>query len=452
MIRRWSLLARLGAIVAIGLFALQLLVVGVVFAQRSNDTEAGFRFPLPDQTAAMVEMFETGTDRPRLLRALNSSDLSVSIESGRIEEFETERLRIPDIERVIGRYTSEMGGRRVAAFIAIPDDGEMEYRVGDLGLLTRWPLRLVVELSSGELLKIESRGGDLTHKVFSWPLGMLSGVISVLVACMVLWAVRRETRPLRDLARATRGFAKDGVRREVEVSGAPDLRDLASAFDQMQGQIGDLLDSRTLMLGAMGHDLRTYITRLRLRLHTVEPEEVRVAAERDLEQVTALVDDSIALARLRIDGPGADTTDLSGLLEVIADEHAEQGHDLHLALPPVPARSQVHARSATLRRLFGNLVENALTYGSQCWISLTLDPTEIRVDIVDDGPGVPAEELPWILRPFYRSDAARTLDRSGSGLGLAIAHEIASACGGSLRLRSDMGEGLRCTVRLPLAS
>ncbi|MEM6548283.1 MAG: HAMP domain-containing sensor histidine kinase [Pseudomonadota bacterium] len=451
MIGRWSFLVRVGAIFAIGLFALQLLIVVLIFAQRSRDTGTGFRYPLPDQTAAMVEMLEAGADRGTLLRAVNSHDLSVSIEPGPIETYTAEPVRLEQIERVIGRYADRLGERGLAAFIALPPgQEEVRFQWTNRGLWTRWPLKIAIALSTGEVLVIETRGGDLTGKLFSWPLGLFSGMVSLAVALVVLLAVRRETRPLRQLAKAAREFSEGGAPQPVPVTGAVELRNLLQAFNDMQTRIGDLLTSRTLMLGALGHDLRTYITRLRLRVDRIEETEIRRAAERDLDQVSALIDDGVALARLGIDGPGGERTEIIGLIAGLAAGYREEGAKLHLALAST-APLTVAGGTEPLRRLFGNLIDNALKYGSGCWITERQKGADVVVEIADDGPGVAPEDLANIKRPFYRSDAARTLRADGHGLGLAIANEIAISIGGRLDLVSQPGAGLTCTVRVPKA-
>ncbi|MEM9782131.1 MAG: HAMP domain-containing sensor histidine kinase [Pseudomonadota bacterium] len=438
---------RLGAIVAVGLFALQLLIVGIIFAQRSRDTDTGFRYPLPDQAVAMVDLLETGAERKQLLRAFNSADLSVSIQAGEMEAFTEETLRLPRVERALGRYDRALGARRYAAFIAMPEGENADIRFTDRGLWSRWPLRMAIELDTGEILVIETRG-DLTARVFSWPLGFFSGIVSLMVAITVLLAVRRETKPLRALAEAAQRFAQGATRQKVAVTGAPEVRNLLSAFNDMQERIGDLLNSRTLMLGALGHDIRTYVTRLRLRIDQVEDPVLRTAAERDLDQLSALVDDGVSLARIGIEGAGEAETDAAALLGDLIADYKANGAALHLK-PHDTGPALVHALPGNLQRLFGNLIDNALKYGAVCWVEMRAEHGWLAVEIHDDGPGVPADQLEQIKRPFFRSDAARTLKADGHGLGIAIANEIAVTMGGRLQLTSPPGSGLLCQIWLP---
>ncbi|MEL6196503.1 MAG: HAMP domain-containing sensor histidine kinase [Pseudomonadota bacterium] len=449
MIGRWSLLVRLGAIVAVALFAIQLVIVGLIFVQRSQDTGAGFRYPLPDQAAAMVQLLESEPDRQLLLRAFNSPDLTVSLEGGEIEAYTAETLRLPRVERALGRYSRALGERRYAAFIALPEGEEATLRFNDRGLWTRWPLRMAIELSTGEILVVETRG-DLAARVFSWPLGFFSGLVSLLVAIIVLLAVRRETKPLRALAEAAQRFAHGATRQQVAVTGSPEVRNLLRAFNDMQDRIADLLESRTLMLGALGHDIRTYVTRLRLRVDGMQDTEMRAAAERDLQQLSSLVDDGVALAKLGIEGAGDQVIDLAALLAEVVADYKVDGAAIHFKQRG-RGGARVRGLPGNLRRLFGNLIDNALKYGEVCWIALVEENGEIVVEIEDDGPGVSPDQLEHIKRPFFRSDEARTLKADGHGLGLAIANEIAVSLGGRLQLVSDPGNGLLCRVSLPRA-
>lgn len=447
MIGRWSLLVRIGALIAIGLFVIQLMLVVAIFVNRGQDTGGGFRYPLPDQIVAMVELAESIDDRAVLLRALNSSDFSVMIEDAKFEDFSEESVRVPRVESVLNRYHDRVGGRRLVAFISMEGPADPWVRWRDEGIWSNHPLRMVIEMSTGELLVVESRGGKLSEKVFSWPLGLFSGAISVVVALLVLWAVGRETRPLRRLGTAALHFAQTGEQRPLPEQGAPEIRRLVADFNNMQARIGELLDARALMLGALGHDLRTYLTRIQLRIGALPETETRIATERDLAQMNQLVDDSLTLARLGIEGPQAASTDATRLLRELVDDYVADGADLQIVgeLPISPAL--VPIAEGMFRRMLSNLIDNALKYGTACRVGLVALDTRITVTIEDNGPGVAAEDLAHLRRPFFRASEARTLTEDGHGLGLAIANEIALRHEGWLELANTL-EGFSCSVTL----
>lgn len=444
---RWSLLVRIGALIAIAVFVVQLVLVAAIFANRNRDTGGGFRYPLPDQIVAIVEMAETSTDRGLLLRALNSSDFSVSIERGDFDDLTEEPIRVPRIERVLNRYHEGVGGRRLVAFVAIESEAEPTAKWLDEGIWTNHPLRMVIELTTGELLIVESRGGKLSEKVFSWPLGLFSGTISVVVALVVLLAVRRETQPLRRLGSAALHFARTGEQRLMPEHGAPEIKRLTTDFNSMQVRISELLSARSLMLGALGHDLRTYLTRIQLRVDSLGHTEVGSAIDRDLNQMNQLVDDSLMLARLGVQGRCTAEVDTSKLLKEMVDEYAATGADIQFidTLAKVPVRALIP--EGLLRRLATNLIDNALKYGTRCRVSLNEADADVSITIEDDGPGVPEEDLGKLSQPFYRANAARTLTNDGHGLGLAIAKEIATQHGGSITLNNSPG-GFVCLVTI----
>ncbi len=455
MKRSWSLFVRLGAVAALGLFLLQLLIVFAIYAQRARSTEAGFRFPLPDQAAAIVELLETGENRAAVLRAVNRADLIVTVEDAPFEAFETEPRRIEKVERAVARYLDALGGRRAAVFVAVPEaeEAEADARLSANGLWTRHPMRMAIELAGsgaggGGVVVIETQG-ELARRIYNWPLGLFSGIIGLVVAAGTLWFLRRETRPIRRLAAAARSFGEGRETPPVRESGARELRSLIRNFNAMRERIGELLHGRTLMLGAMSHDLRTYLTRLRLRVEAIEPEAEREKAVRDVERMSALVDDSLAFARILGEEARVEEVDLAALVREIAGDLDPEGGRVTVE---AGGAAVVEGSRSGLRRVVTNLVENALKFGSTCRITLAgADP--VVLEIADDGPGIPPGEREAVLRPFWRGDAARTLgaggDGRGAGLGLAIAREVVTRMGGTLTLGGNTPSGLVCTLTLP---
>ncbi|MEO1490657.1 MAG: HAMP domain-containing sensor histidine kinase [Pseudomonadota bacterium] len=445
---RWSLLVRIGALLALGVFVIQLLMVAAIFADRRSDTGGGFRYPLPDQIVAMVKLAETSSDRALMLRALNSAEFSVVIQRGDFDAMTEEPIRVPRVEKVLNQYHESVGGRRLVAFIALAGDLDpiMNWRDGDIW--TSHPLRMVIELKTGELLIAESRGGKLAEKVFSWPLGLFSGVISVFVALLVLWAVGRETRPLRKLSAAAVRFAETGEQRMVPEQGAPELRRLIADFNDMQARIADLLSARALMLGALGHDLRTYLTRMQLRVAALADAKLSAAMERDLTLMSQLVDDSLTLARLGIEEPDDARTDAACLLRTMTDEYIANGADIRICVERPGQSAGIAISEGMLRRLLSNLIDNALKYGTACRIDLDTSDDAVTLSVADNGPGVSQDDLDSLHRPFFRANAARTLTSDGHGLGLAIANEIALRHGGSLSFRNTE-DGFTSQITLP---
>jgi two-component system, OmpR family, sensor kinase len=203
------------------------------------------------------------------------------------------------------------------------------------------------------------------------------------------------------------------------------------------------------MLAAVSHDLKTPITRLRLRVEFVEVEEERAKMSRDLDEMEIMIDQALSFLR----GDGRDEewklADLSAMLEAIASDLADTGRPIHLT---APAEAVVRCRPLALKRALINLIDNALKYGATARVRLSESPTHFTVEIEDDGPGIPEEEREAVFDPFYRREASRSRDTGGAGLGLTIARTVVRAIGGNVTLGEAESGGLRVEVTVPLSS
>ena len=212
----------------------------------------------------------------------------------------------------------------------------------------------------------------------------------------------------------------------------------------MQERIATLLKGRTILLGAVSHDLKTFITRLKLRAEMIPDAEQQARAERDLDDMTGLIEDALAIARGTAVRDRISLVDLGDILRTICVEQPNikldvEARNLPLAGDPV-----------ALRRLFTNLIENAIRYGGgSTTVRAAENGMHLSVTIDDDGPGIPPHERELVFEPFYRQDSSRSRETGGSGLGLAIAQQIVQLHGGSIELSDAPSGGLRVVVDLP---
>jgi signal transduction histidine kinase len=264
---------------------------------------------------------------------------------------------------------------------------------------------------------------------------------------LLFWATRVLSMRLRNFARVVAEFSPEGDLAPLPETGPTEIATVAAALNRMRDRIATLVRNRTLMLTAVSHDLRTPVTRLRLRSEFVEDADTRTAMLRDLDQMTAMIDSVLGLLREQRAPAAPERTDLAVLLMTIADDFADTGRDVAYAGPD---RCPAVLRADDMRRAIDNLVENALRFGSKARIRLVAGKTgDLRIDVDDDGPGIPPTERQSMLQPFVRGDAARGSDHDGFGLGLAIASGVIAAHNGTLNLGdSDLG-GLRATITLP---
>jgi signal transduction histidine kinase len=269
----------------------------------------------------------------------------------------------------------------------------------------------------------------------------------VVVAVLSLLAVRYITAPLRGLARAATQFGIGVDAAALPVRGSREIRGTIAAFNEMRERIKRFLEDRMQMMAAISHDLRTPITRMRLRAEFVEDEEQQRKMLADLDEMEAMISAVLAFARAEIVVETRRPLDLAALLHEIAEETRLHGHRIDIAEGgPVP----FVGRPSALRRCFVNLVANAVKYGGGARVALLHDEDEIRVSIEDDGPGIPESERERVFRPFYRIETSRSRDTGGTGLGLTVARTVVRAHGGDVILENRAEGGLSVSVVLPV--
>lgn len=300
-------------------------------------------------------------------------------------------------------------------------------------------------------------GGDLRLGDGSWVLfhtrglapgwGLTLGRVAVAMLPALLLIVlggaliRLTLRPLRELIRAT-GRVGRGDHAPVREEGSAEIRALIHAFNEMQERIHDLIENRTQALAAVGHDLRTPIARLRLRLGD------RDEIAEDLDEMEGMIASLLAFLAGDEDPEPRARVDLAAIVATLIDDAQDRGLD---ATYDGPAHCEMMLRASIMRRALSNLVENALHYGGNVRAGLHERPGAIDVTIDDDGPGIPTDKLDDVLRPFVRLDAARARNTRGLGLGLAIVAKAVAVEGGTLALANRAEGGLRVTLTLPRA-
>lgn len=446
---RLSFLARMAIILIFSLVAIQLLVVMGYFIQRGSNTGTGFRLPLPDQVAAIVELIETVPPERRaaVLRAVNSAQVNVRLEAAAptppVENWRASQV----VERLVRNYLSALSDRQVTVLVEAEEPGLLSRLLPFHSPATA---TIFVTLKDGENLVIET-GGPLSVNVFGFPPGFWAGVIGFAVALLAIVIIRREVRPLRHLANAADSLDLSEPEPIADFpSSAPEIRAVISAFNRMQDRIATLIKARMVMIGGFSHDVRTYATRLRLRAELIADETERARAIRDIEDMISLMDDALFAVQ---DRPAPDTQELVDVEALVREEIEDRrkgGARATLTVQPGAESALVLGNAVGLRRLFANLIENAIAYGGEARASLGLRDRTLIVVIEDRGPGIPFELRKSVTQAFVRLEASRSRKTGGAGLGLAIAKKVAESHGGCIAIGAAEGGGARVTVELPL--
>jgi signal transduction histidine kinase len=282
-----------------------------------------------------------------------------------------------------------------------------------------------------------------------WGGPLMTALVGVVVSLIMfgLWADRALSSPLTDFAKAAEDFKLDGSDDPLPESGPAEIRALARALNRSRNRILMLIDDRTRMLAAIGHDLRTPITRLRLRSEFIDDTAQRDHMLHDLDQMRAMLDAVLSFLRngRKLEPPTR--IELASALQLITDQFADLGHKVAYQ---GPEHAAIMARPDDIHRAVTNLVDNAVRYGRTIVVRLQMSPERAVIEVEDDGPGIPECRKASVVEPFVRGDDARNMDEaSGFGLGLSIARTIAQNHGGDLTLHDRTPHGLIVRIDLP---
>jgi len=307
------------------------------------------------------------------------------------------------------------------------------------------PFKVGVRQQDGAWRVVEPRP---SLRLGSWQLHILLTIaLSTLIVAPVAWLfARRLSAPIALFAEAAERLGRDPKAPPLEVAGSREVTAATEAFNRMQERLRRYVEDRTAMVGAIAHDLRTPLTRLRFRIEAA-PEELQGKLAAEIDQMDAMISATLAFVRDTTRAGPREKLELSSLVETILDEAAETGSDA-TALPS--DRLVVEGDPIALRRLVGNLVENALKYGHRVRGRVFAEDGCAIIEIEDDGPGVVSEEIERLFEPFYRGEPSRSRETGGAGLGLAVVRSIARGHGGDVILHNRAGGGLTARVSLPL--
>jgi signal transduction histidine kinase len=291
-------------------------------------------------------------------------------------------------------------------------------------------------------------GGPPPLVLFSATVGLIATMLTVLL----WWGARALTAPLARFASAAGEFSLDRDPLPLaEDSGPDEVRTASRALNRMQARIRSMIENRTRMLAAVSHDLRTPITRMRLRAEFIDQDETRRQMVADLDQMDRMVHAALSYLRDGASSHRRDLIDIATLMQTICNDFSDLGGAV---VYEGPGRLLARGNSDELQRAVTNLVDNALKHGGNCAkVRLqALSESEIAIDVLDEGPGIPDERKTAMLEPFARGNSSRSLNESagGFGLGLAIVKAAAEAHGGELRLLDALPSGLHARLQLPV--
>ncbi|WMS43892.1 HAMP domain-containing sensor histidine kinase [Acuticoccus sp. MNP-M23] len=387
----------------------------------------------PARLAAIVALFET-EPRERLAAALTTDSLKVELrEVARPAAGPIEALTLPD-GRAANRET-------------IPPHSGLLPRLTKThdGHIYRIPL------SGGTILVLTTRSSEFLNGA-QLPVGIGAGLIGTFIAVVALIVMHREMAPLRRLAEAADRLDLSGRSPPLPQSrsSAPEIRSLVAAFNRLQERLATLLAARMVMVAGISHDVRTFATKLRLRLELLPESETRERAVRDVIDIVRMLDDALVATRA---GMGELAEELMVLAEIVEEEVTDRAHHGATAtctVAPAAADLTVLGDRLAIRRIVANLIDNAIKYGHAAHVAVTAPASGcLAVTVDDEGPGIDPRDRAMLVEPFVRLETSRNRSTGGSGLGLAIAKSLAEAHEGTLEIGDAPGGGARFTLTLP---
>lgn len=392
---------------------------------------------LLEKSAAIVRMIEASEpgQRPQLAAAVSSDHLSIRWQPTR------QGFALPELDDPEYRVGSE----GIRAMLQPPQRHIEAYQPSD------WPgpdgrYALLVQLTDQSWVMFSSASR-------SW--GLEEGTRNLIVIALVLIstglvaliATRRLAKPLQQFAQGARRFAVDFRAPPIEPVGPHEIRQAILAFNAMQAQLQHFIKDRTQMLAAISHDLRTPLTRMRLRGEFIEDADQQQRLFRDVDEMQAMINSALEFFRDDARLEQATYFDLAELLQTLVDDYRDQSMEILFSGPP---RLVYCGRPLGLKRVMTNLLDNAIKYGGEPAIVLEQGADQLRVRVLDRGPGIAPDSLEQVFQPFFRLESSRNKSTGGVGLGLSAARAIVREHGGELRLFNRDGGGLEARVELPL--
>lgn len=455
-----TLFARMVLVLLAGLIVAQFLSFAVHWRERGEFVMRTAGLNSAERVAEIIKLLDATPrdERARIVGVLSSPPLRISLAEadGAVETAPEQADEAAQYEALLKEELGEGFPLKVGVTAALrrggPGFGMMHGfdKGGGPPITGRRPFAMFsfvvqTQLHDGTAITLDARRPQDTQ---NWPLRMLISLVVLLaVVCGVtMLATRWVTRPLKTLASAAEELGNDLKRPPLDEGGPLEVRRAARAFNAMQAKLAALISDRTRIFSAMSHDLKTPITRLRLRTEMLDDPVLREKFAQDLKEMEDMVGAALDFMRGLDSSEPAQAVDVTALIESIAADAREVGGTVDIT-GAAAAPFKGHAQA--LKRCLTNLVDNAVKYGTRATIVVEDGATVLRICVRDAGPGLADAELERVFEPFYRVEASRNRATGGSGLGLTIARNIARAHGGDVVVKNRPGGGLEAVLTLP---
>ncbi len=388
------------------------------------------------------------SDDPAVTSAIASDDNLAELEDVLVARFSAFGVTDARVRRDLPNKVSP--GTEISSSALNPDVGVVEKQLSDLAqdFSQSGGLAASIEFNDGQWLNFVTPVSPI-DPILTLQTLPLFGAVAAIVIILSIWAMRRLTAPYRALESAVKRIGEDVKIPPLPEYGSSEYKSAARAVNAMQEQLRDYVADREQLAAALAHDLRTPLTRIRLRLELLRKSQLRQSLMQDLNDIEAISRSVIDFATYEVVDEEQEKIDFWSLVDSIVDNYPEVTFDKKSA---ASRKFICFGRPIALRRCVTNLIDNAVTYGEKANVSLKQVGNDIVLAIKDKGPGIPQAKLDEVFQPFRRVEGSRNRQTGGFGLGLTIARNIAQRCGGDIKLENDPEGGLRAELRIPLAA
>jgi signal transduction histidine kinase len=445
-----TLALRLALIAAIGFLVVANAVIAVFYLTFSP--ESGLTCVSPSRLAALATLIEqTAPDsRGQLIEAVSSPQFIVSVvgvgsldAAGSSQEPASRRQN-----ELREAYAVALAGRPVDVVAQEHSHNPLFAR---LSRLFTEAIEFRITLRGGDLLMVDAHTSFLVTP-FGLPVGLSAGLFGTIVALLALLLMQRETVPLARLAAAVDrvDLSVDPLPLPEARRSAPEIRAVIASFNRLQGRLSEMLHGRMTLVGGIAHDVRTFATRLRLRVEHIPDAAERQRAIADIDDMSRLLDDALLSTRAGAGGLSQEMVEFAALVRADVEDRRAQGDAVDIEVENGAGEAVVLGDRLALRRVLSNIVDNALNYGGVAHVRAGIRGESIVVSIDDEGPGIPEDQRQVILEPFYRLEKSRNRSTGGAGLGLAVVRSLVEAHGGTIDISATLGGGARVNIALPI--
>ena len=445
MMLRLTLATRLALIILVGFSTVVIVIVAIFYLTSVREGE--LVHPSPGRLDALASAIEQASPASRglLLNAVASPQFVVRIEpgSGAIPATEPRQATMREA------YAAGLGGRAVE--IGLPPDRRTNRWFPRLARLMANATEFRIGLRTGETLVVDAYT-RLPVTPLGLPVGFGAGLFGTIVALLALLVMQRETRPLAQLAAAVDrvGLSTDPPVLVEARRSAPEIRAVIAAFNRLQGRLNEMLRARMTLIGGIAHDVRTFATRLRLRVEHIPDAAEQHRAVVDIDDMIRLLDDALLSARAGAGGLSQEMIEFAALVQAEVRDRRAHGDIVDVMTEEGAGGAIVLGDRLALRRIIANVIDNAIKYGHAAHVRMGLRQQSVVVSIDDEGRGIPVEARQAMLEPFNRLETSRNRATGGAGLGLAVVRALVEAHGGTIDITAAPGGGgARVNIVLP---